>query len=170
MSSHNRTESCQPLAVRVRTIGERTDNVSDISGILASAHPITRRRNRGRQFSTVLVTPFPLFLVANWLSGKHRLIRTRTFWQETSVIARGLILGLLAFMSLLYFLLYFPHFKASVACRICLEFRAAELCVERRSAIDAPTHELRGLNRKYAVVVGWTEAARQFVANLKEQP
>lgn len=117
----------------------------------------------------VMLLAIPVFLCANWLAGMYKPMRRRTLWQETVTVIRSLVFGLLAFMSLLYFL-HIAQFSRTLLAVYAAVFGILTYGVHVAMRWLLQNARSRGMNRKYILIVGWTPSARRFVETLHEQP
>jgi exopolysaccharide biosynthesis polyprenyl glycosylphosphotransferase len=122
-----------------------------------------------RVYMPAILISVPLFLVANWVAGMYKPMRSRGFLQETSAIVRSLVVGLLLVMSLLYFL-HLAQFPRSVLVLFAVIY--ALLVYAEHMTIRGTLRMLRtrGFNKKFVVVVGWSPAVQRFVRSLEEHP
>lgn len=117
----------------------------------------------------VMLLAIPLFLCTNWISGMYRPMRSRSIWHESIIIARSLIIGLLAFMSLLYFL-HMTQFSRVLLAIFAVVFTALTYSAHAVMRSILSFIRSRGMNKKFVLIVGWTEACGEFVENLNHQP
>lgn len=117
----------------------------------------------------IMVMAIPIFLFSNWSAGLYQPMRSRSFWRLTSVLLRSLTLGLLLFMSLLYFL-HVTQFSRSVLAVFALAFTLLSYMKHLGFLSVMRTMRSRGYNRKFVVIVGWTSAARRFLKSIENHP
>ncbi|MCF8567856.1 undecaprenyl-phosphate glucose phosphotransferase [Alicyclobacillus tolerans] len=120
-------------------------------------------------YMPVMLAAIPIFLFSNWLVGLYRPNRSRTFWRLTSVILRSLVVGLLLFMSFLYFL-HVSQFSRTVLFVFGISFTLLSYIKHLGVRAVLRTMRARGYNKKFVVVVGWTSAAERFMQNLEQHP
>lgn len=117
----------------------------------------------------VILISIPVFLVSNWVAGMYRPMRSRSFWQESSTIIRSLVIGMLMFMSVLYFI-HLAQFPRSVLLIFALIFAVLTYTEHMGARMILRMMRSHGFNRKFLLLVGWTHAVERFVESLEHQP
>lgn len=114
----------------------------------------------------IMLAAIPIFLLSNWMVGLYTPMRLRSFWRMTSVILRSLVIGLLLFMSFLYFL-HVSQFSRTVLLAFGTSFMLLSYLKHLGIQIVLRVLRTRGYNKKFIVIVGWTSVAAQFIQNLE---
>lgn len=117
----------------------------------------------------LMLGAIPIFLFSNWLAGLYRPNRSRAFWHLTSVILRSLVVGLLLFMSVLYFL-HVSQFSRSVLFVFGISFTLLSYMKHLGVRTVLRMMRARGYNKKFVLIIGWTSAAARFMQNLEQHP
>ncbi len=117
----------------------------------------------------IMLTAIPIFLLSNWMVGLYKPMRSRSFWRVTSVILRSLVIGLLLFMSFLYFI-HVSQFSRTVLFEFSVSFTLLSYAKHLGVQIVLRMMRTRGYNKKFIVIIGWTPAATRFMRNLEHHP
>lgn len=117
----------------------------------------------------IMMAAVPIFLLSNWMAGLYRPVRSRSFWRMTSVIVRSLVIGIVLFMSFLY-IVHVSQFSRAVLLVFSLSFLLLNYVKHIGVQLVLRVMRKRGYNKKYVVIVGWTEAANRFIENLHHHP
>jgi Undecaprenyl-phosphate glucose phosphotransferase len=117
----------------------------------------------------IMMAAVPIFLLSNWIAGLYRPVRSRSFWRMTSVISRSLVIGMVLFMSFLY-IFHVSQFSRAVLFVFSLSFLLLNYLKHMGVQLALRVMRKRGYNKKYVVIVGWTEAANRFIQNLHHHP
>lgn len=117
----------------------------------------------------IILGAVPIFVFSNWILGLYQPMRSRTFWRLTSLLFRSLVLGLLLFMSLLYFL-HVSQFSRTVLVGFAISFTILSYIKHFAFLTVMRMMRSRGYNRKFVLIVGWTAAADKFLQNIEHNP
>ncbi|KPV42451.1 UDP-phosphate glucose phosphotransferase [Alicyclobacillus ferrooxydans] len=117
----------------------------------------------------IMMAAVPLFLLSNWVMGLYRAGRSHSFWRMTSVLIRSLVLGTVLFMSFLY-IARAPQFSRSVLLMFSLLVLLLNYLKYVGVQLALRIIRTHGYNKRYVVIVGWTEAANRFIRNLQYNP
>lgn len=120
-------------------------------------------------YGPAMLAAIPIFLVSNWIVGLYNPMRSRSFWRITSAIFRSLIIGLLLFMSFLYFM-HVSQFSRSVLGVFALCYTFMSYLKHMGVALLLRFMRSRGYNKKFVIIAGWTSAASRFLGNLDHHP
>ncbi|QSO47536.1 undecaprenyl-phosphate glucose phosphotransferase [Alicyclobacillus mengziensis] len=117
----------------------------------------------------IILAAVPAFLCANWMLGLYKPMRSRSFWTLASALTRSLILGLLLFMSFLYFI-HVSQFPRTVLALFGVFYTFLSYAKHVGIAFALRMLRRHGMNRKFVVIVGWSAAAQRFLENLEANP
>jgi len=122
-----------------------------------------------RDYSEAVTFGILAFIFSNWVAGLYKPMRTQQLSNELVGLIKSLFLGMLLFMSALYFV-KLVHFSRDVIVLFAIFFLTFSL-IERiamRSVLRFMRS--RGFNQKFILLVGWNSAVQVFVEALEGHP
>ncbi|WP_029422345.1 sugar transferase [Alicyclobacillus macrosporangiidus] len=119
-------------------------------------------------FLAVLLS-VPVFILINLATGLYQPTRVKSLSSQLVTIVRSSLLGLLIFMSGLYFL-KLSEFSRDVLVIFSVSY-VTLLTVERLAIrVFLRVMRSRGYNQKFILVVGWNAAMKRFIQGLEAHP
>ncbi|MCL6548998.1 MAG: sugar transferase, partial [Alicyclobacillus sp.] len=122
-----------------------------------------------RAYGPAILAGIPVFVAANGLAGLYRPMRAKSIWSEAYAIGKSAVIGLLVFMSVLYFV-KMADFSRDVLTLFTACFVSLTLAERLTLRAGLRAMRARGFNQKFILIVGWNQAAERFVRTLEQQP
>lgn len=122
-----------------------------------------------RNYMVAVFFAIVIFLFSNTFAGLYKPMRSQSIRSEFINIIKSVILGLLVFMSALYFL-KLVQFSRDVIVIFTILFVTLTLCERALMRSLLRFMRTRGFNQKFILIVGWNQAINRFVFGLEKHP